>query len=477
MFLFRRLILLIVIFFSIPVLIHAQQLWTLQQCIDRALQYNIQIKQSSLNNDLNKVQVTQSAASMFPSLNGSASQNYYYGRSIDPYTNAFTTQQVKSNSFSLSSGITLFEGLQLQNSLKQSKLNYLSSQNELKKIQNDISLNVVSSYLQVLYNDELMKNANDRMGASTLQRDRMKRMYELGSVGKGSYLDLESQLAADEVSYVQAKSQYEQAMLSLTQLLELDSVDGFSIASPDVNIPQSDSTKMLVGVIYASALNTQPDIKSAEYKVLSAEKGLAAAKGGLYPRLYMNGSVSTNYSNSNKDVYYLELPPTSTVTGYTSSGDTVYSIIPNSRAVISDKPFRDQIDNNLGKSIGFSLQIPIFNGWSTRSNISRSRINLEQSRLLNELTKKNLYKSVQQAVADATASKRKYEAGMRSVDAMQESFNYNNKKLEVGLTNTYDFLLTKNNLANAQTNLLQAKYDYIFRIKIIDFYLGKPLTF
>jgi outer membrane protein len=456
---------------------HGQQPWTLQQCIDQALQHNIQIRQSSLNNDLNKIQVTQNTASMFPGINGSATQNYYYGRSIDPYTNTFTTSQVRSNSFSLSGSIPLFEGFQIQNSLKESKLNYLASQNDLKKIQNDISLNVVSAYLQILYSEELMKNAEERVNSSTLQRDRLKRMYELGSVSKGNYLDLESQLAADEVSMVQARSQYDQSVLTLTQLLELDSTAGFSILRPEIILPVIDSTQMLVDVVYASALNTQPEIKGSDYKVLSSEKALSAAKGGLYPRLYLGGSLSTNYSTSSKNVTYVELPPTTTITGYTSSGDTVYSVIPNTRATISDTPFRDQIDNNLGKSIGFTLQVPIFNAWSSRSNIARARINLEQTRLNNELTKKNLYKSVQQAVADAIAAQRKFEAGKRSAAAMQESFNYNDKRLEVGMINTYDYLLAKNNLADAKTSLLQAKYDYIFRLKIIDFYLGKPLTF
>jgi outer membrane protein len=193
--------------------VEGQSQYTLQQCIDRALQYNIQIKQSSLSNDLNKIQVTQSAAAMLPNVSGNASQNYYYGRSIDPYTNTYTTQQVQSNSFSLSSNLTLFEGLQLQNTLRESKLNYLSSQNELKKIQNDIKLNVVNSFLQVLYNEELRNNSKSRIDASKTQRDKMKRMFELGSVNKGNYLELESQVASDDVTYVQAQSQYEQSLL------------------------------------------------------------------------------------------------------------------------------------------------------------------------------------------------------------------------------------------------------------------------
>jgi outer membrane protein len=377
----------------------------------------------------------------------------------------------------LNSNLTLFEGFQLQNSLKESKLNYLSSQNDLKKIQNDITLNVVNYFLQVLYNDELYKITRDQFSASATERDRMKRMFELGSVNKGNYLDLESQTATDEVKMVQAQSQYDQSLLALAQLLELDTLKNFSILQPDVAIPVFDSSKAEVNAIYGIALKTQPDVKSSEYKMHSAEKGLSVAKGALYPRLYLNGSVSTNYSTSSKDIQYIEQPPVKTISGFTSGGDTVFTYLPSTTTVISDAPFKDQFNNNLGKTFGFTLQVPLFNGLITQTNISRARINLEQSRLNNELTRKNLFKSVQLAVADAFAGYKKYKASERSVDALQENFNYNQQRIDLGLINTYDYLFSKNNLANAKANLLQAKYDYIFKIKILDFYQGKPLTF
>ena len=188
--------------------VKGQTSWTLQQCLQRALDYNITIKQSVLSNEIDKITVNQNTAALFPSLNGSASQNWYYGKSIDPNTNSYTTQEVKSNSFSLSSSVSIFEGFTVQNSLKQSKLNYLSSQNELKKIQNDVSLSVVNFFLQAMYNQELLTITKDQVDASKVQRDRMKRMYELGSISKSNYLDLESQFAQDEVRLIQAQAQY-----------------------------------------------------------------------------------------------------------------------------------------------------------------------------------------------------------------------------------------------------------------------------
>lgn len=458
--------------------VEGQTSWTLQQCLQRALDYNITIKQSALGNEIDKITVDQNTAALFPSLNGSASQNYYYGKSIDPNTNSYTTQQVKSNSFSLSSSVSIFEGFTIQNTLKQSKLNYLSSQNDLKKIQNDVSLNVVNYYLQIMYNQELLKITRDQVDASKVQRDRMKRMYELGSISKSNYLDLESQYATDEVRLIQAQAQYDQSILSLTQLLELDSVENFAIAAPEITIPEIDLNQFNTNAIYAKALTNQPDIKSSEYKVLSSEKSLAIARGNYYPRIFASGTLSTNYSNSSQSIVdYTTGPPISTLTGYTSNGEDVYTVTPNVTPVFKETPFSDQIDNNLGKSVGITLQVPIFNGLSARSNVNRAKLNYQITQLNHESTKKSLFKSVQQAVIDATSAYRKYVAGQRSVEALEESFKFNERSLELGAISTIDFLTAKNNFAKAQADLLQAKYDYIFRVKIIDFYEGKPLTF
>lgn len=464
--------------FSLPLSGTAQNAWTLQQCIDHALENNIQIRQSELNMELNQQNKSQSFANLFPSLNANASQNYFYGRSIDPFTNSFTTSQVRSNNFSVSSSISLFEGFQLQNTLRQSQLNFLSSRFDLQKVRNDISLNVVTFYLQVLYNKELLFNTGQQLEATKQQRDKISRMYELGSVSKGNLLDMEAQLAADEVRLVLAQSAYDQSFLSLTQLLELNIDTDFAIVEPVLNTPVILADQMNANVIYADALNTQPDIQSYEYRVRSAEKGLSIARGSRYPRLILSGSLGTNFSTSSQDlVSYDVQPPSSVFSGFTSSGDSVYTLVNNTTANFEQTPFRDQLDNNFAKSVGFNLQVPLFNGWITKTNVARARINLEQSRLNLDQTKKNLMKSVQQAVNDAHSAFKRYEAGEKSFNALTESFNFNQQRYDLGLISSYDYLLVKNNLAKADADLLQAKYDFIFRIKILDFYQGKKLSF
>lgn len=456
---------------------YSQQGWSLQQCIDYALANNLSVKQSELNVELNKVGVNQSAAQLFPSLNGFANHNYYYGRSIDPYTNQFTQNQVRSNSFSLSSSLSLFEGFTLINTLKQSKLNYMSSKYDLQKVKNDMALNVATVYLQVLYNKELLAVTADLFDATKVQRDRTRRMEELGSMSKGNLLDMESQFAADEVRLITAQAAYDQSMLTLKQLLELDTVNEFSILVPELPAPKMEAGYSDARAIYLTALSNQPDIASYQYKVHSAEKGLSIARGGRYPRLSMSGSLSTTYSTSSQRFKSSSIVNPTPIIGYTSQFDTVYSLFPESQATFENTPFNDQLNDNLNKSIGFSLNVPLFNGLAVHSNIKRAKLNLRMTELGFEQTKKAMYKSIEQAVTDASAAYQKYVAGEKNVSAQEQSMNYNQQRYDVGLISTYDYLIAKNNYTKAKSDLLQAKFDYIFRLKVLDFYMGKSLSF
>ena len=455
---------------------HAQEAWTLQQCIDYALSHNISVKQSELNEDFSKESFQQSKAGFLPNLNGNASQNYFYGRSIDPTTNLYTNNEVRSNNFSLSSSVPVFEGFQLQNALKQSKLNYLSSQYDLEKIKNDISLTVVTYYLQILYNRELLQSTTERVNATRIQRDKAQRMYELGAVAKGSLLEFEAQFSGDEVQLVNAQSLLDQSILSLTQLLELDSVKDFTIVEPVVEIAAMSIPVEDANSIYSIALKTQPDIKSFEYKVMSAEKGLSVARAGRYPRLSVGGSISTNYSSASQ-TFTTSPSGNYPIIGFAFDTIPVYSASSGFNVEAKEKSFKSQFDDNISKFVGFSLSVPIFNGWSAKTNINHAKINLQRSQLNLQSTKKSLYKSIQQAVSDAKSANKRYQANDKSVQSLNESFSYNEQKFNTGMISLYDYLLSKNNLAKAKADLLQAKYDFIFRIKVLDFYLGKPLAF
>lgn len=454
----------------------AQSSWNLQRCIDYALEHNLQVRQSALNVDQNKALEQESYASFLPAVNGQVGSNVYFGRFVDPYTNAFTNTEVRSTSVGLNASLVLFQGFQLQYQLSQSRLNYMASRFEMQKVRNDISLNVVAAYLQVLYNQDLLEVLQGRVNATVDQRNRMKRMYELGSASKSNYLELEAQVAADSASLVSGKAQVDQSVLTLAQLLELDTVSDFQVERPFLNVLPELPGTLDAEAVYSAALKTQPEIKGSEFRRMASEKSLAAVKGSRYPRLLLFGNLNTNYSSSYRK-FNFDSPGTyiSSPFGYTSSGDTVYQV--NVFFPSSVVPFRDQLDNNMGSAIGMTLQLPLFNNWSVRTNVARTRIALEQSRLNEEVVKNNMYKSVQQAVLDAFSARRKYDAGTRSVESLREASEFNRQRFELGLINTYEYALSVNNLLRGQADQLQSKYDYLFRLKILDFYQGKPLAF
>lgn len=453
----------------------AQKAWTLQQCIDHALQNNLNIRQSDISTLQSEVEINRSKAGFYPSLNGSTSYQYNFGRSLDPTSYQFTTQEIRSANISLNGNVPLFNGFQLQNSLRQSKLEYLASQHDLKKIQNDVSLNVVSAYLQVLYAKEQLKVTSARLNESTQQRDRTKKMVDAGVMTQGNLLDAESQLTNEELNQITAENQLSIAKLTLLQLLELDTISNFDIEDPLVQSPEMTTLAQTPFEIYALSLTTLPEIKSADTRILSAEKNLAATKGNFYPRLSLFGGLNSGYSSARETVTgtnYVGLFPTAAVT---QSGEAVLSPVFFTNTERTN--FRDQMDQNFSKNFGLSLNIPIFNGLNTYSNVRQSRLNLENARITSELTRNQLFKSIQQAHTDAIAAQRKLAATEKAVVALQEAYMYAEKRFNAGLSNSLEFLTATNNLTRARIDSLQARYDLIFKVKVLDFYAGRPLAF
>ncbi len=461
------------VFLLVVNLSKAQKIWTLQECVNYALTNNISIKQSEINVELSDATLLQSKTNMIPSVNASASHNYNYGRSVDPFSNQFTTAGIRSNSLSLSSNVVLFGGFQLQNTLRQSKLNYMASKFDLEKIRNDISLNVVSAYLQILYSSDFLNTTNNRVDEFSKQLSRTKLLAEAGSLTKSNLLDAEAQLANEEFNKVTAENQLNDAYLSLAQLLELDSVTSLKVSVPESDITDLSILSETPQSIF-SAAQQLPEIKSADLKVQAAEKGLSIARGGHSPTLTIFGSLNSGYSSATQQIAGNPTFDGYLPSGFTSGGDTVLTA--SYSYDYSSTPFSNQLDNNFNKAFGFSLNIPIFNGWSTQTNVTRAKLNLANSRYSAELIRNQLFKSIQQAHADALAGQKKYAAAQKTKEAYAESFTYAEKKFNAGLLSSVEFLTVRNNLSKAETDVLQAKYDFIFRIKILDFYSGKPLT-
>jgi outer membrane protein len=450
----------------------AQKLWTLEECINTALSGNIQIKQQQLNAELSRQHKQQSVASLFPSVNGSATYVYNYGQTIDPYTNQFASARTQSNNFYLSSSITVFNGFQLLNTIFQRGLDYKASLYDLEKMKNDISLGVATAYLQVLYNSELKDIATSQLAITKQQVDRMQKLYDAGSVAKGSLLTLQAQQASEEYQLVNAQNQLEMSYITLSQLMELPTADGLEIVKPTLANPDASSLLSKPEEIFNKALTIQPEIKSAEIKLQSAKKGVCIAWGSISPNLTLNGSWGTGYSGASKEVSSITQNGLVPI-GSTMSGEIVYA--PTYTYDYTTKSFNDQIKSNENKSVGLYLNVPIFNKWQSKTAIATAKISYKNYEYQLQATKNQLSKTIQQAFADAMGALNRYDAASKSVDALQESFKYTEQKYNVGMVNATDYNDAKNKLAKSQSDLLQAKYEYVFRLTVLDFYQGRPL--
>ncbi|HOY32148.1 MAG TPA: TolC family protein [Bacteroidales bacterium] len=463
----------LLLIFSFSEYVFPQKIWTLEECIFHALENNIQVKQQQLSTAVSKLQYNQSIAALFPSVNASASHVYNNGQTVDMYTNTFASKTVQSNNFYLSGNMVLFSGLQLLNGLKQKQLDFLAGKYDLEKMKNDISLTIATAYLQILYNIELLNTSKSQLDISKQQLERTRKLFEAGTIAKGTLLQIEAQAAADELQVVTAQNQLDLAYLSLVQFLDLQTTSGFDIEKPVLSLPDANSLLQQADEIYNKACAIQPDIKSAELKVQSAKKGLQISWGMMSPTITLNASYGTGYSGASKNIADVTLSGYQPI-GLTASNELVYG--PTYNYTYENVKFWDQIDKNLNSSLGLYLNIPIFNKWQTNTMIGTSKISVANAELALQNTKNQLLKTIQQAYADARAALNRYDASLKAVDALTESFAYTRQKFDVGMVTSLEYNDAKNKLTKATSDLLQAKYEYVFRIKVLDFYQGKPLT-
>jgi outer membrane protein len=438
-------------------LISQQKVWSLRECIGYAIDNNIQIKQQVVQTEFQKNSLDLAKLRLLPTLNGSASHNYSFGRALDQTTYQYTEHQsVQSNNFYLGGNLNLFNGLQNYNTIKKYQYELLAGEQDLQNIKDNIALTVALDYLQILLNKELVTATGDQLQITMQQIEKTRRLVDAGSSARGNLLQIESQAAQEELQLITMKNQLDLSYLNITQLLELRTPVGFEIVVPQISI---DTTKIISGSIdeiFSVAQGTRPEVKSSELKLTASEYDLKISKGGRSPRLSMNHSFSTGYSDIRKKVLGLDPVTTAPVYGKYS--------------------FADQVNDNINWGIGFTLNIPILNGWQVNKNISNSRLSTQSSRYTLEGTKKQLYKNIQQAYADAVAALKKYNASTKAVTSMEESFRYTEQKFNVGLVTPVDYNAAKTQLLKAQSELAQSKYEYIFKTKVLDFYKGIPLN-
>lgn len=434
------------ILFAISGGLVAQKIWTLEDCINYAFENNISVKQSYLDVELQEINQLQSKLNLLPDLNASASHYFGWGRSIDMATYDFTDQQTQQTYFDISSNVVLFNGFQKINTMKQQRYEYLAAKYNSDKIKNDIAISVAGAYLQILFSSELVNNAKNQVDVTRQQVERTQKLVEAGTLAQGSLLEIQAQLATEEVSFIQAENQFNLAVLDLLQLLELEAGTGIQIDIPNLDITKI--TDILpVDYIYNAAVDSKPEIKSAEMNYESSKRSLAIARGSRSPSLSLRGNFGSSYSDQITDMATGRL-----------------------------KSFDDQMRDNRNTTLSFSLSIPIFNGYQASSAIKKSKIGLMNADYNLQLAKNTLRKNIETSYTDALASYKTYVARDKSLKSLQESFNYTEQKFNVGMVNAIDYNVAKNQMIKAESDLLSAKFDYIFKLKLLDFYLDKPLT-
>ena len=433
----------------------AQEKWSLEDCILYAHDNNISIQQQALNTQYNENLLNQSKFDQLPNLNANLSHRYSWGRALDETTYRYTENQRSIQSgVNAGSAVTLFQGLQQRNTIKQNEFNLLASLQDLERLKNNISMLLASSYLQILFNMELLQVAEIQHETTLQQVERTSKLVEAGSLARGSLFEIQAQAAEEELNVIEAQNALDISYLTLTQMLDLDSVGDFKIEIPEFGDVAREPIILTVEEVYREGLGLLPRIRSAELQVESAEKGLNIAKGMRSPSLTMSGGYGSGYSDFRQLLVGIdeELNP-----------------------IWEDYPFWDQMKDNRNTYLAFGLNIPIFNKMMISTNISNAKLGVMNYELTLETTKMDLYKSIQQAYADAKAARRAYMATETALVSMNESFKYTEGKYEVGLVNAVDYNIEKTRLTNTQSNLLQAKYDYIFKMKVLDFYRGVPI--
>jgi len=465
---------LIATFVSSALFTTAQNKLTLQQAIETGIKNNIDVLQSDLLMQKADIAFKQSKESMLPNLNASADHGYNYGRSIDPFSNAFINQKVGFASYGASSNIVLFHGLSLQNQLKSNKLGYAASKLELQQAKDNLTINIILAYLQVLSAEDVLNQSQEQVLVTQKQVDRLGVLNQSGAILPANYYDLKGQLATDQITIVDNKANLETAKLSLVQLLNIPYDKNLEVE----RMPEENFNTNYSGtpdIIYQTALKQFAQVRAANLRTQSAEKNISSVKGQLFPTLSFGGNINTNYSSVATRDYFLNTTETPS-SNYVTVDGAQYPVIVKQNNYNSKKiNYSDQLSNNLFYTIDLGLTIPLFNAGRVRNQIKLAKIDFKNSKLVENNTKTQLQQSIERAYVNLTSSSEKYKLLQDQVKSFAESFRTAEIRFNAGAITSVDYLIAKNNLNRAQSNLIIAKYDFVLRGKVLDYYGGKAL--
>ena len=422
----------------------AQQQWTLRQCMDYAIEHNISIKQQDNVRRQQELSLSTSRNSRLPDLSASASENYSFGRA-QTLDGTYSNRNTNSTSFSIGTSVPLFTGFEIPNRIKLNQLNLEAATQDLEKAKNDIRMQVAQAYVQILYNMEIADVACRQLAIDSAQVKRLEAFVENGKASQAQLSQQQATLAQAQLTATQADNNLQLSVLALTQLLELPSPEGFSIVRPD-------NTSLLVlhsslpspDAVYQEALTIKPEVRAEQLRLSAADKSISIAKAALYPKLYFNAGLQTNY--------------------YKTNG-------------MQAESFTSQMKNNFAQYLGVSLNVPIFNRFATRNNVRSARIDRENRQLQFDLVRKTLYKDIQQVYYNAVAAGSKYESSKQAQQSSQDAFKLTQAKYENGKASITEFNEAKNNYLKTESDLVQARYEYLYQTALLDFYRGRDLNF
>lgn len=426
----------------------ATKQWSLEECIQYAIEHNIDLKQRQQEQESRKVDLNTSKFSWLPSLNGNMGQSFQFGRSTSK-SGVIVDQNAANSTVGINLDMPLFDGLKIPNDIAARKLDLKASIENLNKAKEDLAINIASYYLQVLYNKELLKIAELQVALDQDQVTKTEALVNAGKVPLSQLYDIKAQLAQDEVTLTESQNNVSLALLDLAQSLELERSDRtFDVQTPPIEdaVAENMSSILPPDHIFDHAVTFKPQIKEQQYLLESQKKMLRVAQAGYYPKLNFGASYSNGYYHS------------------TSGGEFA-----------DTRSFSEQFKQNGQKIVGFSLSVPLFNRFQVRNSVRSARISIINRELMMENTKKTLYKEIQQAYYNATAAQEKYTASDKSVLASKEAFNYAEDRYNAGKSTVFEFNEAKTKYAQSLAEQAQAKYNFIFRAKILDFYNGTPL--
>ncbi|OJU27532.1 MAG: transporter [Sphingobacteriales bacterium 41-5] len=453
--------------------------WTLQQCVEYAIKNNISVKQADVQARIDKLTLEQSNLALYPNASFQSNQGFRLGRSIDPTQNQFTTSSMFFSNPNLNLDAELFNWFRKKNTIATNKLLAEAGGAKLEKARNDIALNVANAYLAALLNKEQINVAQVQLNQTREQLTNIEKQVNAGALPELNLAEMQTQLANDSATLIGSRANYTLSLLQLKAVLNLDAAEPFGIATPPVeDIPVEPLSELDPASVYASALENLPQQKINTLNVQAAETNVKVARASMYPTFYAFGGLGSNYSSLQKVIPTSYEQKILQIGSVTINGTThpVLSAWPQDIPVGTKKgSYFNQIANNFGQNIGVGLTVPIFNAGMARTNWKKAQLNVESQQLLKEQDSRTLKQDIYQAHTNAVAALEKFNAASIALESAQKAYDFAKRRFEVGLLQPIDLIINQNNLSRSKINMISAQYDYVFKMKLLEFYKGKGL--